>query len=170
MTHQLGRSPRNLAGVAVRCAEGFPQVVVTHPFIFHGEFPEIFPTLYWFTCPRLVKEISRIESSGVITQIQEQINNDPKLKEDLNLAYRIYADKRMELVQEPTFKLIQERYPTQYDVLLNSGVAGIMEQGIKCLHAHFADYLVNEVNPVGRLTAELLGDKMNVPCRDCAQD
>ncbi|AZR74600.1 hypothetical protein BBF96_15190 [Anoxybacter fermentans] len=170
ITKQLGRPPRNLIGVAVRCKDGIPQVIVTHPVIFHGEYPEVFPTLYWLSCPRLVKEISRLEGTGAIEEIQDIIFNDPVLKNTLDEVYRIYADQRMALVKNPTLKLLKERHPSQYEVLLHSGVGGIMSQGIKCLHTHFADYLVNKVNPVGFLVAERLGDKINENCHQCVQE
>ncbi len=165
--NQIGRPPRNLMGIAARCSTGEPQVIVTHPVIFHGEFPEVFPTLYWLSCPRLVKEISRLEGMGVIEEIQEQVFGDEQLKQDLDQAYQDYADERLALVKDPTLKLLKEGHPAQYEVLIHSGVGGIMNQGVKCLHAHFADYLVHGKNPVGRLVAERLGDKMKEECDQC---
>lgn len=170
ITKQLGRTPRGVMGVAVRCPEGSPQVIVTHPVILHGVYPEIFPTLYWLTCPRLVKEISRLEGAGVIEEIQQEIDQDPKFVQELEEVYQEYANQRMELVKESTLKPIRERYPAQYEVLTQSGVGGIMDKGIKCLHTHFADYLVNRKNPVGRLTAERLGERLQERCQECVID
>lgn len=170
ITKQLGRTPRGVMGVAVRCPEGSPRVIVTYPVILHGVYPEVFPTLYWLTCPRLVKEISRLEGAGVIEEIQQEINQDPNLIQELEEVYQEYANRRMELVKESTLKPIRERYPAQYEVLTKSGVGGIMDKGIKCLHTHFADYLVNGKNPVGRLAAEQLGERLNELCHVCIHE
>lgn len=168
ITQQLGRQPRNLAGVAVRCPAGNPQVIVTHPVFYHdGVFPEVFPTLYWLTCQRLVKEISRLEGIGAIEEIQGEIFGDPTRKAELAEAHQRYAKQRLALVSEVTRMALRDDYPAQYDVLSQSGVGGIMDEGIKCLHTHYADYLVNGKNPVGCLVAERLGDKAEQLCRDC---
>lgn len=168
ITGQLGRQPRNLWGVAVRCPAGNPRVIVTHPVFYHdGVFPEIFPTLYWLTCPRLVKEISRLEGSGAIEEIQREIYADPVLKAELMEAHRRYAAGRAALVNDVTLASLREDYPAQYDVLLHSGVGGIMDEGIKCLHTHYADYLASGANPIGRLVAGRLGEKANEMCHDC---
>lgn len=167
IAEQLGRQPRNLLGIAARCPNEQPRVIVTHPVIFHGEYPEVFPTLYWLTCPTQVKEISRLEGMGAIEEIQNLVFADTELKEQLIEAYHNYAEQRLALVKEPTLKLLRERHPAQYEVLVHSGVGGIMNQGIKCLHAHYADYLINNNNPVGRLTAERLEDRLIEPCTHC---
>ena len=171
IAQQLGRQPRKLKGVAVRCESGNPQVIVTHPVMFHGgEYPEVFPSLYWLSCPRLVKEISRLEGAGLINEIQEMIDNDQDLKDELEEAYQLYAKQRLELVKEPTLKLLREWHTDQYQVLCESGVGGIRSEGIKCLHAQLADYLVNGINPVGRIVAERLGDKLNESCNKCSTE
>lgn len=171
IARQLGRQPRNLVGVAVRCPAGHPQVIVTHPVMYHdGVYPEVFPTLYWLSCPRLVKEVSRLEGAGVIEDIQEAIFHNPELQEELNEEHRQYAEERLALVKNVTLNPLKEEYPAQYDVLVHSGVGGIMDKGIKCLHTHFADYLVHGKNPVGRLVAEKLGDKIVEMCEECKEE
>lgn len=166
IARQLGRSPRNLAGIAVHCPAGEPQVIATHPLTLHGVYPEVFPTLYWLSCPRLVKAISRLEGAGLIEEIQERVFHDPELLEQLHEAHRVYAEQRMALVNEKALSELGE-YPAQFEVLAHSGVGGIMDEGIKCLHTHFADYLVNRKNPVGRLVAERLGEKVLEQCTEC---
>lgn len=170
ITQQLGRQPRNLVGVAVRCPAGNPRVIVTHPLFYHdGVFPEIFPTLYWLTCPRLVKEISRLEGTGAIEEIQREVFGDPVLRTELGEAHQRYAEQRLALVSDVTLTPLKESYPAQYDVLVHSGVGGIMDEGIKCLHTHYADYLANGENPVGRLVADRLGEKTDELCQDCTE-
>lgn len=56
-----------------------------------------------------------------------------------------------------------------YRVLRDSGVGGINNlEGIKCLHVHLADYLVNKENPVG----EKVWDGLDWPedCHICDWD
>lgn len=171
VTRQLGRQPRNLVGVAARCPAGAPRVIVTHPVIYHdGVFPEVFPTLYWLSCPRLVKEISRMEGAGAIEEIQELILDDPEPKKALEDEHEMYAKQRMALVKDVTLHSLEDDYPTQYEVLVHSGVGGIMDQGIKCLHTHFADYLVNGTNPVGKIVAGRLGEKIEELCKECVEE
>lgn len=169
IAEQLKRPARNLFGIASRCVSGFPEVIVTHPVIFREEFLEIFPTLYWLSCPRLVKEVSRLEGGGAIEEIQGQILADPELKTELVEAHHRYAQKRLALVKKPILDLIKSQHPAQYDVLLHSGVGGSMHPGIKCLHAHLADYLVDRENPVGQLIIKKLADKIDEKCHQCSQ-
>lgn len=169
ITAQLNRSPRNLAAIAKRCASGFPEVIVTHPVFFYQQFPEIFPTLYWLSCPRLVKEVARLEGGGAIEEIQKKILADPQLSRELTETNQHYAKKRLTLVKKPTINLLKSKYPGQWDVLLHSGVGGSLKAGIKCLHAHLADFLIEGKNPVGQLIEEKLAEKIDEECTQCSQ-
>ena len=52
---------------------------------------------------------------------------------------------------------LKEKNEGQYRVIKESGVGGIMDfSGIKCLHTHYAHYLVDSNNPVGELVEQLL--------------
>ena len=58
---QLGRPPRAVAGVAVRCPYGRPAVAEQHRYLEDGQ---PFPTLYYLTCPSAVARISALEDAG----------------------------------------------------------------------------------------------------------
>ncbi|MGD9676037.1 MAG: DUF501 domain-containing protein, partial [Candidatus Bipolaricaulia bacterium] len=58
IARQIGRTPRGVDGVALRCRFGCPQVVVVHPVVDGTPFP----TLYWLTCPHLRQAVSALES------------------------------------------------------------------------------------------------------------
>ena len=64
---QLGRRPRGVVGVGLRCPAGYPRVIVTKPVVEPGQ---VFPTTYWLTCPHLVKEVSRLESQGLVGNLR----------------------------------------------------------------------------------------------------
>lgn len=171
---QLGRRPSGVIGVAARCRYGRPQAVVNAPLRVNGEtvaeLPTgpnpgrvtLFPTLYWLTCPMLGQAIGRLESVGWIIRIKEQLQQDPEAVAELQLAHERTARIRRGLIPEETLERLEREYPGQYKVLTASGVAGMREEGdrdalgVKCLHAHFADYLVHKNNPIGRRVWALL--------------
>src|SRR3954470_19388259 len=61
VARQLGRPPRALRRIAVRCPWGRPAVTEQSPFDERGE---PFPTTYYLTCPHLVAALARIEAAG----------------------------------------------------------------------------------------------------------
>ena len=61
VARQLGREPRTLRRVAVRCPFGAPAVTEQSPY---GADGEPFPTTYYLTCRHLVAAISRVEAAG----------------------------------------------------------------------------------------------------------
>ncbi|PRX21820.1 hypothetical protein BX659_13040 [Orenia metallireducens] len=157
LERQLGRKPRNLVDIIKRCKDGSPQVVVTAPILDKGDSIGIFPTTLWLTCPELNYRIGKLESRGLVQEVQNKILGDKKLSKRLAEAHKDYANYRMSLVEDDRLEDLKENNPGQYKVLKESGVGGILEfEGIKCLHTHFAQYLVDEKNPVGEMVAELL--------------
>ena len=81
IANQLGREPRGVLGVALRCEYGYPQVIVNRPIIGQMEEVTVFPTSLWLTCPYLCKLISKLESIGLIGTLQMRIANDQELAE-----------------------------------------------------------------------------------------
>jgi hypothetical protein len=100
-----------------------------------------FPTRYWLTCPLAVKRISRVEATGGVAEAERRITADAELAE----RHRLAAD----------------RYRTERDALLPdapggprpSGGVGGASGGVKCLHAHYADFASGNDNPVGEWVA-----------------
>jgi len=63
----------------------------------------------------------------------------------------------MNLLNEKMINSIKSKSLDILNVLENSGVGGIMDKGgLKCLHAHLADYLVNGLNPIGEIVYKFL--------------
>ncbi|MGM0501309.1 MAG: DUF501 domain-containing protein [Bacillota bacterium] len=152
---QLGRTPRNIVEIVVKCSAGFPQVFVTAPIL--NDSDNIFPTTFWLSCPELNYRIAKLEDQGFVRTIKEKIDQDLKLKSRLKQAHQDYATYRTNLMSSEQLEELKDKNEGQYRVIKESGVGGIMDfAGIKCLHTHYAHYLVDANNPVGELVEQLL--------------
>mgnify|MGYP006271736855 FL=1 len=149
---QLEREPDNLLEVVKRCPFSYPAVLTVKPY----ENSIVFPTTYWLSCPYFVKEVGKIEDKGLIQKLTLKLKNDREFRSSLKKAHQHYANKRLEYLD----KKLEELPDGIRDVIENSGVGGIIDkEGVKCLHTHLADYLVNGLNPVG----EIVFNKLNWP-------
>ncbi|MBE3599529.1 MAG: DUF501 domain-containing protein [Limnochordaceae bacterium] len=155
---QLGRPARGIVAVGARCRFGKPLVTVTAPLVpdRHGRLRP-FPTTLWLTCPYLVEAVSRIESQGSIHRLATEVRRDQALAARLEAAHRGAARLRRLLMGTTAAPGAGGPPPSAgglpphaLERLATSGVAGIREPvGIKCLHAHLADYLGRGDNPIG---------------------
>lgn len=130
---QLGRPPRGARAVAHRCPCGLPDVVETTPRLEDGT---PFPTLYYLTCPRAVAACSRLESAGVMKELNARLAAEPALAEDYRAAHRDYLARRDAIEPVPEIEGVS---------------AGGMPGRVKCLHALLAHAVAAGpgVNPVG---------------------
>jgi exopolyphosphatase/guanosine-5'-triphosphate,3'-diphosphate pyrophosphatase len=96
-----------------------------------------FPTLFWLTCPDAVTAVSRVESEGWIKRLAARAESDMEFGEALESAHREHADLRGQLVPG------SEEW---------GGVGGTQD-GVQCLHAHYANYLAGGADPVGTWVA-----------------
>jgi uncharacterized protein len=108
-----------------------------------------FPTLYWLTCPILLKRVSRLESTGYMTHLNERLAREPRL--NARLADSL-ADQRARR--------------DSHEVIEDSGSPpGGGPDKVKCLHAHTAAELAQPPNPVGALTLAHTGwPDCRIPC------
>jgi uncharacterized protein len=121
---QLGRPPRALRRVAVRCPFGRPAVTEQAPFDGSGE---PFPTTYYLTCPHLVAQLARLEGAGGVERWSERARREPQLAASLAAANAEQRTVRRELAGD-------REHPS-----LELGVGGASRTGsLKCLHAHAA--------------------------------
>lgn len=167
---QIGREPRAMIGVSKRCSHGCPQIVVTMPVLSSDarSVPELFPTLYWLSCPHLCKAVSALESEQSIEHFRTRLHNDPALASRLDKRHREYARERVSLVGPDDLKRLKSSYPNLYRRLVEPGIGGIgSDRGIKCLHLHLADYLSRGDNPVGEEVYSQLKDRAVSP--ECAE-
>jgi uncharacterized protein len=133
VARQLGRRPRALRRVVVRCPFGRPAVTEQRPFDDDGH---PFPTQYYVTCPALVAAISRLEAAGGVERFTRAAHEDPELAASLTRADAEQRELRPEL---------------------DAGIGGATRGGsLKCLHAHAAFALARPGYVLGeRILAEL---------------
>jgi hypothetical protein len=146
---QLGRKPRAIREVAHTCTCGLVDVIETSPRLPDGT---PFPTLYYLTCPRASKEISRLEASGLMREMTERLSADPELAARYQGAADDYVSRRDAL-----------------GVLPGAPTAGGMPRRVKCLHVLVAHSLAvgSGVNPFGDEALALMPDwGRQGPCVD----
>jgi len=147
---QIGRSPRGLLGVAVRCDYGYPQVIRVSPWVDGAPFP----TLFWLTCPYLSKAIDRLEADGWIGRLERRLAEDPMLQEEMERAHRRYIGARAAMLTAEDRHAV-EAAGTEPS-LSARGIGGIADwRRLKCLHLHVAHELA-DANPIGRRVCEML--------------
>ena len=128
VARQLGREPRTLRRVAVRCPFGAPAVTEQSPY---GADGEPFPTTYYLTCRHLVAAVSRLEAGGGVERWSEATRSDPSLAASLAAADAEQRSLRRELAGDAT--------GSDAEASLDYGVGGSRGSGsLKCLHAHAA--------------------------------
>lgn len=132
----LGRRPQGDFTVVLRHPNGDPRVVRNAPLL-HDGTP--MPTRYWLVDPADVAAVSRLEASGGVNTAEAAV--DPN---ELLAAHQAYATERDAHIPA------QHSGPRPY-----GGVAGT-RRGVKCLHAHYASWLVGNADPVGKWVATQL--------------
>ena len=161
---QIGRPLRAASKVLRRCNLDLPIVAEVPPILDTGE---PFPTRYWLTCPLAHRRIARIEGEGGVRAAQAKVTADPGLREALEATHARYARDRDALLPAGTAlsgertagtALSGERYRP-------SGGVGGSSGGVKCLHAHYADFAAGNDNAIGRDLHGVIGEpRCDVPC------
>lgn len=125
----LGKSPQGEFQIVIRSETGVPRVIENMPFFFDGT---PMPTRYWLVDPQLIIDVSKIESTGGVKQVQEEIPMD-----DIMAIHHRYEAARDTLVAPG------------YEGPRPSGGVGGTRRGVKCLHTHVANYLVTTDDVIG---------------------
>ena len=112
-------------------------VIENHPRLDDGA---PFPTLFWLTCPILAKRVSRLEATGTMTELNEELAGDTNARARLHAAVERYVQRRDALER------IEETSPP-----------GGSAERIKCLHAHVAHELADPPNLAGGRALEASG-------------
>jgi uncharacterized protein len=137
VTVQLGRPPRGVRRVAHRCPCGLPDVVETAPRLPDGT---PFPTLYYLTCPRAAAAVSRLESAGLMREMERRLAGEPGLRRAYQSAHEDYLRRRDEVASSDGLAPLPP----------GTQSAGGMPARVKCLHALAAHELaVPGANPLG---------------------
>lgn len=146
---QIGRPLRAESEVVARCHLAMPVVVRVPPHLDDGT---PFPTLYWLTCPLARTRIGRLEAAGGVKRMEAKAAADTEFGDALDQAHADYAAER-------------DRYVTDTGDPRPSGGVGGANQGVKCLHAHYAHHAAGGDNPVGEPVAEWIEPlDCEVPC------
>ncbi|MCO4795462.1 MAG: DUF501 domain-containing protein [Bacteriovoracaceae bacterium] len=139
ISEQLGRKPDGVCEISVRGKDQRPIVIRVSPIV-RGK---PFPNLFWLTDPIIKKEIDKIESSGLIKTLEnELIPNDIDLKEKLISDHKRYIKLRMNYIEADS--QLEDVSPVYIEALKTKGVGGLSDYSrVRCLHMHFAHYLVD---------------------------
>ena len=132
----LGRTLAGRCAVVVRRNDGRPVVIENEPHLRDGT---PMPTLYWLVDPQLHDAVSRLESEGGVHRFEGLVD-----AEHLQRSHDEYAARRA-------------RATVRTDGAQAVGGVGGTRVGVKCLHAHLANFLVGADDPVGALVAESVG-------------
>ena len=121
-------------------------VVENHPLLDDGT---PFPTLFWLTCPVLVKRASKLEGAGRMAALNALVGAADEMRTRIDEAADRYRDRRDERAR----------------VSDAGAVPGGGSERIKCLHAHLAHDLADPPNPVGAMVLAQVGwPDCRVPC------
>ena len=134
----LGREPQGRYEVVLVDAAGAPVVIRNEPLLDDGT---PMPTRYWLVGPDLRAALGRLEAAGGVRRAEAEV--DP---EALAEAHARYAAERDAAV------------PADHEGPRPFGGVGGTRQGVKCLHVHYAWYLVRGDDPVGRWVADHLDE------------
>ncbi len=134
--------------VSFRCGYGYPAVIKTKPLLREdGDF-QIFPTLFWLTCPFRVEEVSRLESESFIVELEDRLSEDRELRHEYLKQHEEYRKERNNLLSSE-----EERFLEENDLkgALSKGIGGIENRRhVKCLHMQLAHQLARG-NVLGRI-------------------
>lgn len=120
----------------LRDERGGPVVIRNDPLLDDGT---PMPTRYWLVGKKAKLAVDRLEAAGGVSAAEAAV--DPA---ELERAHRSYAAER------------DAALPAAWRGPRPSGGVGGTRRGVKCLHAHYAWYLVGGDDPVGRWVAEKL--------------
>jgi hypothetical protein len=134
----VGRPLSGRCAVVVRREDGRPVVIENEPHLRDGT---PMPTLFWLVDRELHDAVSRLESNGGVHRFESLV--DPS---QLQRTHDRYAKRRMAAT-------------VQNGAVQATGGVGGTRVGVKCLHAHLANFLAGEEDPVGALVA----DEVQVP-------
>ena len=137
---QLGREPRALRRVVVRCPFGRPAVTEQSPYDDAGE---PFPTTYYLTCPHLVAAVARLEAAGGVERWSRNVADEPALAKDLERATERQRGLRRALAAGAEWR--------DGGSSLDLGIGGSRNpRRLKCLHAHVAFALAHPDYELGQ--------------------
>jgi hypothetical protein len=134
----LGRVPQGEFEVVVRGEHGRPVVIRNAPLLDDGT---PMPTRWWLVGDVERVAIGRLEAAQGVRRAEAAVD-----RAAIAAAHLRYAAER------------DAALPEGHDGPVPHGGVGGTREGVKCLHAHYAWFLVGGDDPVGRWVAERLAD------------
>ncbi len=129
--------------IVVRSPSGDPAVLRNQPFLPDGT---PMPTRYWLCEPTVRSAIGTLESFGGVRQAEADLD-----AADIARAHMEYARER------------DAEIPDGHEGPAPSGGVGGTREGVKCLHAHYAYWLVGGDDPIGQWTHDQLIERDLLP-------
>jgi len=153
ITSQLGRTPSGISAIAHYSPNGIPQVLEMETWVFEQPFP----TLYWLSSKAIDKALAKIESQGVVKELEQRIKEDEALREAHHASHRDYIARRWEVMSDEHKAIIEEKgFKPLFDKL---GIGGIANwDQVRCLHMQYAHHLAGN-NVIGQILDEEYGIK-----------
>jgi hypothetical protein len=136
VTALIGRIPQGEFRVVVRDASGAPVVLLNAPLLDDGT---PMPTLYWLVGEHEVYAVSQLEADGAVDEVEALIG-----LEVIDGIHQRYMNTRDALI------------PATHAGHRPSGGVGGTRKGVKCLHAHLANWLAGNTDEVGEWVAQQL--------------
>ena len=139
VTELIGRVPQGEFRIVVRSASGAPVVLLNAPLLGDGT---PMPTLYWLVGEQEVLAVSQLEADGAVDRVEELLG-----LEAIDAIHQRYMATRDALL------------PATHTGHRPSGGVGGTRRGVKCLHAHFANWLAGNDDAVGEWVAQQLDER-----------
>jgi len=148
ITSQLGRTPSGISAIAHYSPNRVPQVLEMETWVFNQPFP----TLYWLSSKAIDKALAKIESQGVVKELEQRIKDDAALREAHHNSHRDYIARRWAAMSDEHKAIIEEKdFKPLFEEL---GIGGIKNwDQVRCLHMQYAHHLAGD-NVIGRILDE----------------
>ncbi|MBI3037837.1 DUF501 domain-containing protein [bacterium] len=151
----LGRKSRFPCRIMTRCPGGTPQVIFTDPVHLEEGRWKPFPAFLWLVCPRLQREVSKLEGEHFSKKALECLENDEDLLKSYLSGQKSVAEWRTKLAMQ---RLPNGVPPDIQKVMEETNISGShFITSLKCLHSHVAQTLAFGQNPIGEMVLDQIG-------------
>jgi hypothetical protein len=163
---QLNTETVDATGIIERCKYQYPVLILLIPVdrvqapdkqnerereaLFRG-----IANVIWLTCPYLNRKIHDLETAGYIDAISDLIDRADEYGTLMRRANAEFFYMRRSFLKRCCMDW-DEGFISEVS---NAGIGGIRDiKHLKCLHIHYAHYMICEDNLAGRITRQLLGE------------
>jgi hypothetical protein len=171
IARQIRSDAISICSVAERCAYGYPRIIVLSPVKGDSSARSInhesLANVLWLTCPYCNDIIHRLEDRGYVTKISQFLYNLRMAREKMQTAHSHIYFVRKKLYKD----FFDDTYPEELIGLFNTGIGGVRDgHSLKCLHANFAFYRMDNTNCAGYIVQKLMGDTIDCGNNWCGNE